>query len=57
MIEEVAQVDVPNDGIVFDLASFVGGAIREDADYSGVRITFIANLAAARIHMQVDIGF
>jgi hypothetical protein len=57
LMQEVLQVDVPNDGIVFDPASFAAGAIREDADYSGVRVTFTGNLAAARIHMQIDIGF
>lgn len=56
-MREVVQVDAPNDGIVFDPASFAGNAIREDADYSGVRVTFTGNLGAARIHMQIDIGF
>ena len=46
-----------NDGIVFDPVSFAGNAIREDADYSGVRVTFTGNLGAARFHMQIDIGF
>ena len=36
IMREVAQLDVPNDGIVFDPASFSGATIREDADYSGV---------------------
>lgn len=57
LMQEVVRVDVPNDGIVFDAASFAGGAIREDADYSGVRVTFNGSLTAARIHMQIDIGF
>ena len=57
LMQEVAQVDVPNDGIVFDPVSFAGSAIREDADYSGVRVTFTGDVAAARIHMQIDIGF
>ena len=56
-MREVVQVDAPDDGIVFDPASFAGNAIREDADYSGVRVTFTGNLGAARIHMQIDIGF
>ena len=56
-MREVVQIDAPEDGIVFDPASFAGNAIREDADYSGVRVTFSGNLGAARIHMQIDIGF
>lgn len=54
---EVAQLEVPSDGVVFDSASFTGEAIREDADYSGVRVTFGGSLDKARIHMQIDIGF
>jgi predicted nucleotidyltransferase component of viral defense system len=57
IMKEVAQLDVQNDGIVFDPVSFNGEAIREDADYSGVRTTFTGRLNAARIHMQIDIGF
>jgi hypothetical protein len=56
-MKEVVQVDVPNGGIVFDPASFSGAAIREDADYSGVRTAFKGRLAAAPVHMQIDIGF
>jgi hypothetical protein len=57
LMREVAQLDVPNDGIVFDPTSFAGDAIREDADYSGVRTVFTGNLDADRVHMQIDIGF
>src|SRR5690348_4981467 len=45
------------DGIVFDLASVHGARIREDAGYEGVRILLRAELAGARIPMQIDIGF
>jgi hypothetical protein len=31
--------------------------IKEDADYSGVRVQFLGHLANARINMQIDIGF
>ena len=57
LMQEVAQLEVPNDGVIFDTASFAGEAIREDADYSGVRVTFGGNLDKAKIHMQIDIGF
>jgi hypothetical protein len=56
-MKEVSQFDVPNDGIVFEAASFSGVAIREDADYSGVRTVFTGQLDAARVHVQIDIGF
>ena len=57
LLKEVAQVDVPDDGINFDLDSFAGSVIREDADYSGVRTVFTGHLNAARVTMQIDIGF
>jgi hypothetical protein len=57
LIREVALFDVADDGLVFDPSSFAGGAIREDADYAGVRATFTGRVDAARIHMQIDIGF
>ncbi len=46
-----------DDGLVFDVASVSGIEIKEDADYSGVRITGFANLKNARIPFQVDIGY
>ncbi len=46
-----------DDGLEFDAASVSGIEIKEDADYSGVRITGFANLKNARIPFQVDIGY
>lgn len=57
LMREVAQIEIPEDGIAFDPDSFRGEAIREDADYSGVRVTFKGNLAGAKLHMQIDVGF
>jgi predicted nucleotidyltransferase component of viral defense system len=49
---------VPNeDAILFDSQSVQGERIKEQDEYDGVRIKFIAHLAGARIPMQVDIGF
>lgn len=45
------------DGMVFDPASVAGALIKEDADYAGVRVTFLGTLQNARVLMQVDIGF
>jgi predicted nucleotidyltransferase component of viral defense system len=53
----VALLEVTNDGLIFGSDTFFGEAIREDADYSGVRTVFTGNLDSARIHMQIDIGF
>jgi hypothetical protein len=57
LLKNVAQTNVPDDGITFDLDSFAGSVIREDADYSGVRTVFTGHLDAARVTMQIDIGF
>jgi predicted nucleotidyltransferase component of viral defense system len=45
------------DGIAFDSASVEGTKIKEDDEYDGVRIELLADLASARIPMQIDIGF
>jgi hypothetical protein len=47
----------PDDGLVFDAATVQGERIAEVAEYAGVRIRFRATLDAARIQMQLDIGF
>jgi len=57
VIKEVCSLKVQPDGLVFDLASVSGEAIKEDADYSGVRVTFLVTLQNARISMQIDTGF
>lgn len=48
---------VDNDGMVFDPASVKAESVRDDEDYSGVRVTLAATLAGARLALQVDIGF
>jgi len=45
------------DGLIFDVDSLNGMEIKEDADYSGVRLTGFANLTKARIPFQIDIGY
>jgi len=57
LMREISQLEVANDGIVFDPTSFAGETIREDADYAGVRTEFVGRVDNARVHMQIDIGF
>jgi predicted nucleotidyltransferase component of viral defense system len=54
---KVLALDVPDDGVRFDLDSLEVGPIREDQDYGGVRLEFIARITTARVRMQVDVGF
>lgn len=46
-----------DDGLIFDADKIEGIEIKEDADYTGVRITGYASLAKAKIPFQVDIGY
>ena len=55
-IREVCLIEA-SDGIVFDLDGMKAERIREGAEYEGVRIRFRAELAAARIPLQIDVGF
>jgi predicted nucleotidyltransferase component of viral defense system len=55
-IREVCLVDA-DDGLVFDLDAIQAERIREDAEYEGVRIRIRAELAAAQIPLQIDVGF
>lgn len=57
IFREICTVDVVDDGLRFDASTLVGRRIKEDADYQGVRLTFVAFLEKARIPMQIDIGF
>jgi len=53
---DIATMDL-RDGIVFDLGSVKGDAIREDNAYGGTRITLVAHIGSARCALQIDVGF
>ena len=57
MAKNVFQTKVADDGLVFYEDSVEGEVIKENADYSGVRVTFTVTLDQARIPMQLDVGF
>ena len=46
-----------DDGLRFDAETVKAERITEDADYQGVRVTFMGYLENARIPIQIDIGF
>jgi type I restriction enzyme S subunit len=56
-MQDVCAVAVADDGITFDTKNLSARPIREQAEYDGLRVQFQARLGAARIPMQVDIGF
>ncbi len=53
----ICATDVEPDGIIFDAKSVRGSAIQEDQGYEGVRLRMNAQLARAKITVQVDIAF
>jgi hypothetical protein len=57
VFKAVCNQTVELDGLIFHADSVAGQAIKEDADYAGVRVTFRATLQNSRIAMQIDIGF
>jgi Nucleotidyl transferase AbiEii toxin, Type IV TA system len=57
VVRSVCNVRTEPDGIEFDSTSIEVARIKEGPEYEGVRVTFIATLARARIPMQIDIGF
>ena len=57
LVGEICEFTTEPDGIEFAAGSIEVQRIKEDAEYEGVRVRFIATLAKARIPMQIDIGF
>lgn len=45
------------DGLDFDSSSVRGEPIRDEADYTGVRVKVIAHLATAQVALHIDINF
>ncbi len=56
IFREIVSVN-HDDGLIFDSDAIKGIEIKEDADYTGVRITGFALLAKAQIPFQIDIGY
>lgn len=57
VIREVCSLQVPDDGVVFDVDQIRADRIREDAQYCGIRVRTEAALAGARLPIRIDIGF
>lgn len=57
VVKEICTQKTDTDGLVFDIASVEGRVIKEDAEYEGVRVTFLVYLQNARVNMQIDMGF
>lgn len=56
VFSEVLSVPCEEDGLLFDEAGVVGGPIRAETLYQGVRVVVPGSLAGAVFRVQVDIG-
>lgn len=54
---DICEVEVPDDGVVFDLSSITAQEIKKSGKYRGTRIIFSALIYSARVSMRFDIGF
>jgi hypothetical protein len=57
IVRQVCQTPVADDGVTFDLETIKGTVIKEDAEYSGVRLKFDAFLGNSKSRVQIDVGF
>ncbi len=57
VFREICRVPVDDDGLIFSAETVSVEKIKEDRDYEGVRVKFLALLDNARIPVQVDVGF
>ncbi len=53
----ILATSVPDDGLRFDPSTLTAAETREAHHYGGIRATVVAMLGAARLPMQIDIGF
>lgn len=57
LIARICQVEVPEDGVVFDPATLKIEAVREEDAYRGIKLSLKGDLDGARLTVQIDIGF
>jgi predicted nucleotidyltransferase component of viral defense system len=57
VFRELCKIPVEDDGLIFPAETVKAEKIKEEQDYEGVRIKFLARLENIRIPIQVDVGF
>jgi hypothetical protein len=57
LFTRICQIEVPEDGIIFNPATLTVEPVREADKYQGAQLSLRGELAKAIIHIQVDIGF
>jgi predicted nucleotidyltransferase component of viral defense system len=53
----LCKIAVAEDGLIFPAETVKAEKIKEEQDYEGVRIKFLAHIENVRIPVQVDVGF
>lgn len=56
-VAEIAAIGDSDDGVEFLPETIMTAVIRDDALYSGVRVTMVAQLATAQVKLRLDINF
>ena len=56
-LEAICGIPCPEDGVVFDSATIRIDNIRDEQQYSGLRVQIRGSLGQARLYLQVDLGF
>ncbi len=56
-VRTICSVDIPDDGVVFDVEAIEAVPIRGAAEYPGVRVRTCATIDGARLPIQIDVGF
>lgn len=57
VFRELCHIPIEDDGLIFSAETVNAEKIKEEQDYEGARVKFIALLENARIAVQVDVGF
>jgi Nucleotidyl transferase AbiEii toxin, Type IV TA system len=57
IFRELCVLELDDDGLRFDAETVEAERISEDANYEGVRATFVAYVERAKVPIQIDIGF
>lgn len=55
VVSKICEIEM-EDGVVFDANSLTTEIIKEDAEYQGVRVSFMGKLEKAEIPLQIDIA-
>lgn len=55
VVKKICEIEM-EDGVVFDTNSLTTEIIKEDAEYQGVRVSFMGKLEKAEIPLQIDIA-